>query len=633
MPDSGLWLFPASAKKMWQEHPWHREIADFRLPEKQLLSISSARITASCYLGPEQAQGGVYTARGEYVPSSRHLRRNKDLTAGNPEVVSSAKNIPRLPGRYLYLGWFFNHYGHFVLESLSRAWALPEADPVDGYLMHLHAPNYRPANYLLAFFDLLAIPREKLILVEEEMQVEELLLPSQQAVLSRSISSEMLDLYRHLGEQAAICKGESHAGKLYISRRFLPADQRGASNEKALEERFQEEGYVVIHPQFMDVPSQLALFSGATDFAGLEGSGLHNILFAREPRSVWMLGAESQLADAITQVELGRQCHCRTELHLQAVPDFSGLHPRVTPLLINPQDSDSPRLSGVKVTAYDRFLWLSALAAQLQRKACSKEGASANGQLSEAEAKLLRALPLAADAQDPPAADPENSNELFGFLRAEQDFVRGDNKAALRQMEQHLPQYQTHAAFLFRYAQMLDANQHGEQALEVAARALRLDPVNPGLVAFHARLLSEQNHMQDALARLGELANTFPRCFPLKIQLAEMLAKTGSFGEAADLLESLIRDSEKHQSLLPRLTWYLFRAGHHDAAEKTAHEALEQAPGNPFSFIHLARIHLARKQPGAALEWVDQAIEDSPEKKDLQQLRQKIIEMLAGESG
>ncbi len=624
MPDPGFQLFPASAEKLWRKHPWHREIADFQLPEKELLSLPSACITASRHLGPEQAQGGVYSARGEYVSSSRHLRRNKDLTAGNPETIVSPGDIPRLSGRYLYLGWFFNHYGHFVLESLSRAWALDEAGPVDGYLMHLHAPDARPADYLLAFFDLLAVPREKLIFVGQDVQVSELLLPSQQGVLSRDISGEMLALYRQLGNRAAKRKGDRHGDRLYISRRFLPSDQRGASNEKVLEDRFRAQGYQVIHPQFLDVTTQLALFANARDFAGLEGSGLHNILFAREPRRVWMLGAEDQLADAITQVHLGRLCRCTTELHLQRVPEFSGLHPRITPFLVNPQGNDSACLSGIEPTAYDRFLWLSDLAAQLNKKGCDPVNTE-DGQLTGEEAELLHRLRLPS-AAGVPSNGVENSNELFVFWRAEREYAQGNIAAAIGHMAQCLPEYETHAAFLYRYAQMLLADERNEQALEIAASAAQLDPENPDLALFHAGLES----VESRLARLRGLVEVFSRFIPARIQLAEALAESGRFDEAADILDAVICNSPKHRSLLPRLTWYLYRSAQYEAAEKAAHEALSHAPDNPFSFVHLCRIHLARKEPAAALEWIDQAMARAPEKKDLQQLRQKIIRSLDG---
>lgn len=631
MSVAGLHIAPESATQIWREHPWHQEIADFKLPQKELISLQSAYVTASRHLGSEQAEGGVYTADGSYVSSSRHLRRGKDLTASNPEAVDPPGDVPRQQGRYLYLGWFFNHYGHFILESLARAWAVQEAASMDGYIMHVHAADGRPAAYLLDFFDLLSIPREKLVFARQDMQVDELLLPSQQAVLSRGLSTHMLALYRQLGRRAAQQeKGAGDVGKkLYISRRFLPPDQRGASNEKALEERFLADGYRVVHPQFLRIKTQLAIFSRGTDFAGLEGSGLHNVLFAAAPRRVWMLGAQNHLADAITQVELDRHCHCDTELHLQRVPEFSCLHPRITPYVINSENDKNSCLPDIKTTTYDRFLWLSSLAAQLDRKECPEEARiDVSGQMQEMELRQLDALSVSSGSAEQQLAGLAQDDELSGFVHVEQNIARERIATAIQQMERYLAEYQCHAGFLHRYAEMLAADQRNEQALEVATSALALDAMNPALRMFHADLMMKQGNAENALDTLQSLSKNFPRYFQAKVKLCEALAKASRFEEAAAILGAVIRDSGKHMGLLARLTWYLFQARHYEAAKEAAHEALRHIPDNPFSFVHLSRIHLALDEPEIALEWVERAIKRAPEKRDLHRLQQNIIKRL-----
>ncbi len=630
MAVSGLQLFPESAMQHWLEHPWHQEIADFKLPEKELLSLHAACVTTSRHLGPEQAQGGVYTADGDYVSSSRHLRRSKDLTASNPHTIRLSNDMPRLSGRYLYLGWFFNHYGHFILESLARAWAVQELSLVDGYIMHVHAADARPASYLMDFFDLLEIPRDKLLFLSQDMQVEELLLPSQQAVLSRGMSEDMRRLYHQLGSKAAQqADTDSSRRKLYISRRFLPMDQRNASNEKALEERFRMEGYQVVHPQFLDVKSQLAMYYMATDFAGLEGSGLHNVLFAKDPQGVWMLGARNHLADAITQVVLDEYCHCETELHLQSAPEFSCLHPRITPFLISPGDDRSSYLSGIGATTYDRFLWLSALADQLDRKGCPyDELIDTSGQMRKTEIELLARLPVSSDDDGETSVGLSRGNEFHDFLAAERYFVQGRLALAIGQMERLLSSHEGHAGFLHRYAQMLTADGRDDEALEVATRALTLDHMHPMLAVFHSGLMMQLGRAEDAILNLRGLTKTFPRYFQAKVKLAEALAEMKQFHEAAEVLQAVIQDSGKHNGLLPRLTWYLFKCGHYEAAKVAAHKALEQVPDNPFSLLHLSRIHLALDEPETALEWVERAIRRSPEKQDLYQLQQKIRQHL-----
>lgn len=48
---AALRIVPESALPLWQSHPWHQEIAAFRLPEEEVLTLQSAHITASRYLG------------------------------------------------------------------------------------------------------------------------------------------------------------------------------------------------------------------------------------------------------------------------------------------------------------------------------------------------------------------------------------------------------------------------------------------------------------------------------------------------------------------------------------------------------------------------------------------------------
>jgi capsular polysaccharide biosynthesis protein/tetratricopeptide (TPR) repeat protein len=626
MPEPELQLVPESAAEDWRAHEWHQEIKDFSLPEKTLLSLKKAVVTRSEYLGPERARGGVYSSQGDYIPSSRHLRRSKDLTADNPAAVPVV-GMDLIPGRYLYLGWFFNHYGHFILESLSRCWGLVEAGKIDGIVMHLHAPDRVAAPYLMGFFELLSIVPEKVVFAQQDMQFEQLLLPSQQGVLSRGISADMLALYRQLGLRASNLKTVSAvAEKLYISRRLLPDNQRKASNEKALEDCFQAQGYKVVHPQFMDVISQLALFYGAKKLAGLEGSGLHNLLFARQPEQVWMLAARDSLADAVTQVYLNNACGCSTELRLQGLSVSSScLHQRITPILLTIADKSGHCPGNISPTGFERFLWLSAFAAQLKRKDCDiQSDDSLVSGLSKGELAAIRYL------MNDTAGLPSNTADgMSAFLRAEKEFSLGHHAIAAKLMESQLAGNRNSPVFLARLAEMLIAAKRPADALSMAKKALQIDADNPGLFLKWLELLDKQQLMQDAMPRLRQLAATYTRYFPLQIKLAQLLADSHQFADAAQVLQQVVAGSARHAWLNARLTWYWFRAGEYQLAKQAAHQALRYQSDNPFSEMHLARIHLALHEPEEAQRWIELALERTPEKADLLQLKKKIMDVLS----
>ncbi len=627
-----LRILPESAANAWQTHEWHSEIADFRLPEKELLAVPNAILTPGRHLGPEEAEGGIYDAQGRYIESARHLRRRRNLTAPTPQQLNPSSTLPRLRGRYLYLGWFFNHYGHFILESFSRCWALEESGSVDGYLFHLHAPRPEARRDYLGFFSLLGLPLHRLHFVMEPVSVDELLVPSQQAVLARGMSPEVLELYPRMAHRArTLMPATSGHRKLYLSRRLLPDSMRKAANEMALESRFREKGYRVVHPQYLSIQQQLSLYYGARQFAGLDGSGLHNVLFSEEPESMWLLGAENRLADAITQVQINEWRQCHTTLILQQVPQADCIPSQLTPFVI-----DSQILEGrVPLTPYDRFNWVSQLSARVAGKAPGSAGRVLRQlKLRPDEACLFENLVAEAGHQESPDCREEHrESELISFLLAERYLSEGKPRKALGILEKLLPGYRNNPAFLHRYAEILKAAEMHEEALSFATEALALDPGNPPLALFHAELSLLTRGAGTALPLLEELVTAYPAFLAARIKLAEILAKQEQFEAAADILGELLAESPERKNLWPRLTWYLFRAGRPEEARSVAREALQRAPDNPFSRMHLARIHLQLGEPQLAMNWIDKAIEQAPGKPELRKLREQISRKLSRPSG
>ena len=619
MAQPHLRILPEPATKTWLGHEWHREIANFVLPPKELLPVPGAIATPALQLIPEEAQGGIYDAKGRHLAISRHLRRGRDFTATTPLETPLPSDAPILRGRHLYLGWFFDHYGHFILESLGRCWALAEAGPVDGYLFHRPENSREASSQLLSLLELLGIPRHRVRFIEETARVEELLVPSQQAVLARGMSRETLELYNRMAFRAWKRRGQDqHHDSLYISRRFLASDMRQAANEWMLERWFRARGYRVLHPQYLDSVDQLSLYFKARRFAGLDGSGLHNVLFAEAPQEVWMLGAENRLADAITQAHLNQLKKCHTTLLLQSVTRTEPLPPQRTPFLIQP----SSHLSTSEISPLDRFNWLSQLATRLSRAGCKDaESAALEPRPDKDEFLVLQAL---LDHQAP-APEGTAGDELLSFLSVHRQLTSGKTEEAAGKLQRLLPAYRQHPEFLILYAKALEKRGDYEEALKVVADALPLDPDNPRLRLLQAGLLLGEKGGAAALEPLQGVIDRWPRFFPARIKLAESLARLERFDDAARQLRTVLEQKPSARGLWNRLSWYLYRAGRLQEAKEAALESLELAPENAIAPAHLARIHLQLGEPEQALAWLDRALERAPARAELQRLRKRIL--------
>jgi hypothetical protein len=204
----------------------------------------------------------------------------------------------RIPGKCIYLGILHGHFGHFLVESLPRAWALLDADrdvPVLFHYPHLRdGPLFPDPNqlglpsFISIVFEVLGIRAGRLVLANQDIVVDELLVPRAQFRLGKhGIGATGLPLvYDHIREelQRRSPRAASYPSKLYLTRTRLPTVDsqkllKSIANERDIEALFQARGFEIVAPEQLSFEEQIALVSNATQIAGTTGSALHMILF------------------------------------------------------------------------------------------------------------------------------------------------------------------------------------------------------------------------------------------------------------------------------------------------------------------------------------------------------------------
>ena len=565
--------------------------------------------------------GGIYDHKGRYLDSSRHLRRRKDFTRANPVRMKAAKGTPVLSGSYLYLGWFFNHYGHFMLESLSRCWPLMEKSRFDGYLYHFHARNPQPSARLFEFLELLDIPREKLHFITRDVRVEELHIPTQQAVLSRAISPRMLHLYQLLGKRAWEREKRPVTNpKIYISRRLLPHDMRHACNEYLLERRFRDRGYQVFHPQLHGPREQLARFYSSTHLAGLEGSGLHHVLFAKAPEETFLLATPQRKADAITQAQLDAYRDCHTHILFQKGSPSPILQPERTSTLLTAASFKRLGIPAETPDPWSHVIWLQGLATQLKPQAEELARFAQQTGLSAHEHRLLScllhpSLPMDDDLLEQP------SGKLAAALHHR---ARGELAAASRLMAGCREHCRDNPDFLASHARLLRQLKQHDKAGILLDQALAIDEENPELLHLQAELLLDTGQTEKARNRFQDILSDTPLYRPSLISLATLLAAESDFTAASACLARAIEIFPGDGRLYTRLTWYLMQIGDWKNARETAQTALLMQPQNPHSHTHMARIGLELGDFESALQHISEAIDRQPDNEAHYRLRARL---------
>lgn len=234
-----------------------------------------------CPPGPDKSTG-VLAADGGFCAFSRGYqgprRAAPDPAPPPPEACG------RLAGRHLFAGWLRPHFGHFLLESTARLWALDElGEAIDSVVFTpFHAGGLRPArDRYTPFLDILT-GAKPLTIVKRPVVVERLVVPDPGFGHGNRILGS--PRYRaHTRARVAAAVAPEGGERLYVTRSGLMDKRGGIFGETRIEALMAANGYEIFHPQRHPIPEQLARYAAARELVALDGSALHMAAYALRP--------------------------------------------------------------------------------------------------------------------------------------------------------------------------------------------------------------------------------------------------------------------------------------------------------------------------------------------------------------
>ncbi len=228
---------------------------------------------------------GVLEADGTYCATGALWRNGCALTTEPP--IPAGELVTR-KGTWLWGGVLWMHFGHFLVESTARLWALDALDEkIDGVLFMPKRPRNgsEVLDYQRDFVSFLGhdLPVE---CVDAATTVERLIVPGQGFGLGPMIPGTDAFRKAFAFNFAKDIKPDG-AEKLYISRSALPSGRGNLIGETELEAHLTDHGYTIYHPQQHDLRHQIATYKAAKQIIAAEGSALHLLgMVARHDQKV-----------------------------------------------------------------------------------------------------------------------------------------------------------------------------------------------------------------------------------------------------------------------------------------------------------------------------------------------------------
>lgn len=228
--------------------------------------------------------GGLYTKNGDLIFSS--MRKGgyggDHVISIAPDYIPCKKNN-LLKGRSIYLGPLMGHYGHFLIETLSRMLVF-NLEEFDNIVFSKFIWGAKLQRFHKEFLQYFKIDNKNIIVLENNITFEELYIPQQLWNINRKPNLLVKDIYSFI------------RSKIYnkdVNRVFLTYTDKNNSRIKNLievEMIFKKYGFDIIEPERLSIREQLEIYKNAKILAGASGTAMHNCLFSKKGACTIELG-------------------------------------------------------------------------------------------------------------------------------------------------------------------------------------------------------------------------------------------------------------------------------------------------------------------------------------------------------
>ncbi|WP_168207519.1 glycosyltransferase family 61 protein [Microlunatus elymi] len=254
--------------------------------------------------------GGVVHDDSSILPDSFRFHLRADLPQARLNNVDERfarlrlQDLPEktLPGAYYYLDYSNSgHFGHLMTEGMPKFWGwdiAKRADPDLKILLRIpeRYPDRPEPRLENVFLDAYGVDPDDIVWVDEPVWVESLVgaTPMWHDAPPFYAHPELKGVWQRIGD-ALIDDTAPEYERIFVSRP-VTYKNRSCRNVAEVERVFAEHGFEILQPQRLSLPQQAGIFSKARVVAGFGGSGMFNLMFARNLETMIVLNHEAYTA-------------------------------------------------------------------------------------------------------------------------------------------------------------------------------------------------------------------------------------------------------------------------------------------------------------------------------------------------
>ena len=225
---------------------------------------------------------GVYDADGVLCPDSVLLRWDENPV---PAIKRSMPKCDFINEDVIYLGTahMFLHFGHFLIEGVSRMWPLLYKRYASRKVVIALDGKRDIPQFVRKTLVALGVKDSDIMVIHKNTRFASVLVPKQSTNIGINILPITGKVFDKISNALGNVKTETY-DKIYLSRAAM--NDGRTFGEKNIEKIFSKNGYKVIYPETLSYEHQITLVKNCRVLAGAAGSALHLALFMKPKNRV-----------------------------------------------------------------------------------------------------------------------------------------------------------------------------------------------------------------------------------------------------------------------------------------------------------------------------------------------------------
>lgn len=262
------------------------------LNNKRIYNEAIGDILPDTQLGVNMVRDGFILPKSDIYISKGGVVDNRRIFVQESAIDNTGSFI-RIDGGYvfdeytdeyyetpiIYLGYFFRHWGHFLMDCTTRMWILLEEAYKDYKVAFPNHPeNILDGNYN-RFLELLDVNEERIIPITKPSRFHTIIIPTEARLQPQNRHTNEWYSIFDMVSKGAVYDKSCIPSKVYFSRSKFGKPELG---EKEIEENFRRNGYTIVYPEELTLDDQIGIFQYADEVVSSNSSICMNVVFARK---------------------------------------------------------------------------------------------------------------------------------------------------------------------------------------------------------------------------------------------------------------------------------------------------------------------------------------------------------------